>query len=231
MSASGAGLAVFYDDAGEEVAIIGHATGSNQPTIRIMDKGIDKVGIGTSKGDGLIQVGNDVQSRVQLVGGEDASVSVMNAAGQQAARVFKTKSGSGAMDINTSGKTRVELGISGAGDAGLIKLYSNTTQAQTILHGDAGLQQRNASGQPVLQLGVDDNGQGYARTANRAGTYVSKISVASDGSGGRVEVSQGGDVKVLMGVLENGKGDVCANGDPGKQVCMSGLAVKSLIRY
>lgn len=25
--------------------------------------------------------------------------------------------------------------------------------------------------------------------------------------------------------------DVCANGDPGKQVCLSGLAVKSLIRY
>ena len=60
---------------------------------------------------------------------------------------------------------------------------------------------------------------------------MSKLSVATDGPSGRVEVSSGGDIKVLMGVLEGGKGDVCAHGDPGKQVCMSGLAVKSLIRY
>lgn len=91
MSASGAGLGIFHDDAGQEVAIIGHSTGSQQPTIRVMDKGIDKAGIGISKGDGIIQVGNDVDSRIQLVSGEDASVSVLNASGQVAARVFKSK--------------------------------------------------------------------------------------------------------------------------------------------
>lgn len=229
MSASGAGLGIFYDDAGQEVAIIGHARGSDQPTIRVMDKGIDKVGIGISKGDGLIQVGNDVDSRLQLVSGEDASVSVLNAAGQVAARVFKTKGGYGAMDINKSGKVRVELGISGAGDAGLLTLYSNTTQARTVLHGDYGIRQTSAQGQPAFQAGVDDSGLGYAMAANRAGAFVSKIS--SDGSGGRVEVSAGGDIMVLMGIKENGKGDVCASGAPGKQVCLSGLAIKSLIPY
>jgi hypothetical protein len=67
--------------------------------------------------------------------------------------------------------------------------------------------------------------------AQAAGSFMSKLSVATDGPSGRVEVSSGGDIKVLISVLTNGKGDVCANGDPGKQVCMSGLAIKSLIRY
>jgi hypothetical protein len=46
-----------------------------------------------------------------------------------------------------------------------------------------------------------------------------------------VEVSAGSEVKVLMGVLDNGKGDVCANGAAGKQACMSGLAIKALMPY
>jgi len=44
---------------------------------------------------------------------------------------------------------------------------------------------------------------------------LSKISVATDGSSGRVEVSAGGEVKALMGIKLNGKGDVCANGEKG----------------
>jgi hypothetical protein len=55
--------------------------------------------------------------------------------------------------------------------------------------------------------------------------------VASNGSSGRVEVSGAGEIKVLMGMLDSGKGDVCANGSPGKQVCISGLAVKTLTPY
>jgi hypothetical protein len=220
MSASGAGLGIFCDDAGQEVAIIGHASGSQQPTIRVMEKGIEKVGIGLSKGDGLIQVGNDVDSRIQLVSGEDAGMSVLNASGQVAARVFKTKGGDGAMDINKSGKIRVALGISGAGEAGLLTLYSDTTKAQTVIHGDAGLQQKNAQGQPVAQLSVDDNGHGSVMVASRTGTVMSKLAIAVDGSSGRVEVSSGGEVKALMGILQNGKGDVCANGDKGS-ACLS----------
>ncbi|HVS81810.1 MAG TPA: hypothetical protein VHE60_08745 [Pyrinomonadaceae bacterium] len=156
---------------------------------------------------------------------------VFNNDGTIAAEILGTQAGNGQMRINKAGATRVSLGIAVKGDAGTISLFSNTTQAQTILHGDVGIQQKNAQGLPVAQLGVDDNGQGYAMAANRSGTFMSKLSVAADGSSGRVEVSQGGDIKVLMGVLENGKGDVCAHGDPGKQVCLSGLAVKSLIRY
>src|SRR2546426_2580693 len=135
-----------------------------------------------------------------------------------AAEIFATSTGEGAMDINKGGKARIELGISKAGEAGLIQLYSNTTKAQTILHGDVGIQQKNAQGNPVFQAGADDHDNGYAMAANRAGNFLSKISVESDGSSGRVEVSAGGEVKVLMGVLGNGKGDVCATGDPGKQV-------------
>ncbi len=225
MSASGAGLGIFFDDKGQEVAIIGHASGSELPTIRVMDKGIDKVGLGISKGDGLVQVGNDVDDRIQIVSGVDAKVSIMNKSGQVAASVFKTAGGDGAMDINTGGKIRVALGISGAGEAGLLTLFSNTTKAQTVLHGDAGLQHKNAQGLPVAQLSVDDNGHGSVMVASRMGTFMSKLSIATDGSSGRVEVSAGGEVKALMGILSNGKGDVCANGDKGS-ACLSQVNLK-----
>jgi hypothetical protein len=162
-------------------------------------------------------------------GGGGAAFIFTNA-GIPAAEMLATQSGNGQLRIMHNGATKISLGISTASDAGSILLFSNS-QAETIIHGGVGIQQKNAQGQPVAQLGADDNGQGYAMAANRAGTYLSKISVAADGSSGRVEVSQGSDIKVLMGVLENGKGDVCAHGDPGKQVCLSGLAVKSLIRY
>jgi hypothetical protein len=78
---------------------------------------------------------------------------------------------------------------------------------------------------------VDDNSNGYVMAANRGGTFLSKLGVASNGSSGRVEISGGGEVKVLMGMLDNGKGDLCATGSPGKQICMSGLAVKTLTPY
>ncbi len=156
---------------------------------------------------------------------------VFNSAGQPAGEILATQDGNGQIKVNKGGTTRVQLGISTAADAGSIVLSSNNTQAKTILHGVVGIQVQNASGQPVFQAGRDDNGQGYAMAANNAGSFMSKLSVAADGSSGRVEVSSGGEVKVLMSVLTNGKGDVCANGDPGKQVCMSGLAIKSLIRY
>src|SRR5947208_7086577 len=55
MNASGAGVGIFYDETGEEVAIIGQAKGVG-PTIRGMDEGIDKVGMGTNQtGDGFIR--------------------------------------------------------------------------------------------------------------------------------------------------------------------------------
>lgn len=150
---------------------------------------------------------------------------------QSAVEIFANSSGDGAMDINKSGKARVELGISGAGDAGLIRLFSNTSKAQTVLHGDVGIRQTNAQGNPVFQAGPDDNSNGYAMVANRAGNFISKISTSSDGSSGRVEVSAGGEVKVLMGILANDKGDVCAAGEGHKQVCLSGLALKTLTPY
>jgi hypothetical protein len=221
MSASGAGLGIFYDETGEEVAIIGQAKGNGLPAIRVLDKGIDKVGIGTSQtGDGFIRVGNKVDSRVQLVGGEDASVEIFTPNGNLVSRMFKTKSGEGAIDIAKGGKPRVELGIAEAGDCGIITLYSNTTQARTILLGDYGIRQTNAQGQPAFQAGVDDSGLGYAMAANRAGAFVSKIS--SDGSVGRVEVSTGGEVRALMSIKLNGKGDVYANGDKGT-LCLSNI--------
>jgi len=231
MSASGAGLGIFYDDAGQEVAIIGHANGSQQPTIRVMDKGIDKVGIGISKGDGLIQVGNDVDSKVQLVSGENADVHISTAEGQLVTRMFKTKSGDGAMDINKGGKPRVELGIAEKGDCGIITLYSNTTQARTILLGDYGMRQTSAQGQPAFQAGVDDRGVGYAMAAGRSGKFLSRLTTDDNGMTGRVEVMGSDEIKVLMGVKENDKGDICATGAPGKQVCLSILAAKSLIPY
>ncbi len=156
---------------------------------------------------------------------------VFNNAGQPADEILATTAGNGQIKVNKGGTTRVQLGISTAADAGSIILSSNSSQAKTILHGVVGIRVENASGQPVFQAGRDDNGQGYAMAANSAGSFMSKLSVAADGSSGRMEVSQGGEIKVLMSVLTNGKGDVCANGDPGKQVCMSGLAIKSLIRY
>jgi len=221
MSASGAGLGIFYDETGEEVAIIGQAKGSGLPTIRVLDKGIDKVGIGINQtGDGFIQVGNKVDSRVQLSGGEDASVGIFTPNNYLVSRMFKTKSGEGAIDIAKGGKPRVELGIAEAGDCGIITLWSNTTQARTTLLGDYGIRQTNGQGQPAFQAGVDDSGLGYAMAANRAGAFVSKIS--SDGSVGRVEVSAGGEVKALMSIKLNGKGDVCANGDKGT-LCLSNI--------
>lgn len=161
-------------------------------------------------------------------GGGDALV--FNNTGVPAAEIRSTtQAGAGEIRIMDGGKTKVSLGSTST-EAGSIYLFSKT-QAVTIINGDAGIRQTNAQRQPVAQLGVDDNGQGYAMVANRSGTFLSKISVETDGSSGRVEVSSGGDVKALMGVLTNGKGDVCANGDPGKQVCLSGLAAKSFIRY
>ena len=57
------------------------------------------------------------------------------------------------------------------------------------------------------------------------------MAVAGDGSGGRISVSVPNEIRVLMGILENGKGDVCANGAPGRQACLSGLAVKTLTPF
>ena len=150
-------------------------------------------------------------------GGGDAIF--FNNAGVPAAEIRSTtKAGTGEIRIMDGADTKISLGITAA-DAGSIYLFSKS-QAVTIINGGAGIRQTNAQRQPVAQLGVDDNGQGYAMVANRAGTFLSKISVAAGGSSGRVEVSSGGDIKVLMGVLENGKGDVCANGEKGS-ACLS----------
>lgn len=155
---------------------------------------------------------------------------VFNNDGTIAAEILGTQAGNGQLRINKAGATRVSLGIAVKGDAGNMVLFSNTTQAQTILHGEYGIRQTNAQGQPVAQLYVDDNGQGSVLALNRAGVGMAKLSVAADGSSGLVEVSQGGEIKATMGVKEGGKGDLCVEGRKGL-VCLSGVAIKSFIPW
>src|SRR6266571_3492841 len=162
---------------------------------------------------------------------EGGHVLLFTSDGTPAAELLATKDGNGQIKVNRGGATRIQLGISKVGDAGNIVLSSNTTQAQTILHGDVGIRQTNAQGQPAFQAGVDDRGVGYAMAAGRSGKFLSRLTTDDNGMTGRVEVMGSDEVKVLMGVKENGKGDVCANGAPGKQVCFSGLAIKTLTPF
>src|SRR5258705_7270371 len=52
MSASGAGLALFYDDAGQETAIVGRATGSDKPEFQVVRKGVLVAGLGAWENGG-----------------------------------------------------------------------------------------------------------------------------------------------------------------------------------
>lgn len=212
MSASGAGLGLFFDESGQEAAIVGRAAGADKPTFQVVSKGVLQAGLGMSDTGGGYSV-------------------VYGKTGVPAAEMRAGTSGNfGVMRVMSQGATRIELGIANQTEAGSMSLFSKS-KAQTILVGDAGIRQTSSLGQPAAQFGADDNGQGYFMAANRAGSFLSKLSVASNGSSGRVEVSAGSEVKVLMGVLDNGKGDVCASGAPGKQACMSGLAIKALMPY
>jgi len=206
MGGSGAGIAVFYDLAGDEYAVI--AKQAEKPIFQALQHGILKAGMGVGGGgNGRIVVGGEGEPSVTLLGGKEGGVYVSNAAGNHV----------------------VELDIAKANSAGHIRLSSNT-QAQTILNGEFGIRQTNAQGQPVAQLYVDDNGQGSMLALNRAGVGMAKVSVAADGSSGLVEVSQGGEIKATMGVKEGGKGDLCVEGRKGL-VCLSGVAIKSLIPW
>src|SRR5262245_36305797 len=49
MSASGAGLGLFYDDTGQEAAVIGTATGSDKPAFQVVRKGILLAGLGAGE--------------------------------------------------------------------------------------------------------------------------------------------------------------------------------------
>jgi hypothetical protein len=212
MSASGAGLALFYDDTGEETAIIGRATGSDKPDFQVVRKGVLVAGLGAWENGGGVLALYDKTGVLSASIGTAAS------------------SGAGVMRVFNKGTPRIELGVAKGSESGSMSLFSKS-KAETILVGDAGIRQTNAQGNPAAQFGVDDNSNGYVMAANPGGLFLSKLGVASNGSSGRVEVSGGGEIKVLMGVLDNGKGDLCATGSPGKQACISGLAVKTLTPY
>lgn len=162
--------------------------------------------------------------------GGGAAVYVFNKDNLPIAEISATAIGNGQVSVKTKeGTERVGLGIAVNG-AGLL-LLNSAGQAATQLNGAFGARQTNAQGQPAAQWGVDDLNKGYFMAAGRTGKFLSRLTTDEGGATGRVEVMGNDEVKVLMGVKENGKGDVCANGAPGKQVCFSGLALKSLIPY
>ncbi len=212
MSASGAGLALFYDETGQETAIVGRATGSDRPEFQVVRKGVLVAGLGAwENGGGHLSI-------YDITGVLEATLGAASSGGAGVMRVF------------SKGTPRIELGVATGSDSGSMSVYGKG-KAETIIVGDAGVRQTNAQGLPAAQFGVDDNNNGYVMAANPGGTFLSRLGVASNGSSGRVEVSGAGEIKVLMGVLDSGKGDVCANGSPGKQVCISGLAIKTLTPY
>jgi hypothetical protein len=212
MSASGAGLGLFFDEAGEEAAVVGKASGSDKPAFQVVRKGVMVAGLGAWENGG-------------------GGLSLYSATGVLAADIGASRSGdAGLVRVLSNGTRRIEMGVANQSESGSMSLFSKT-KAETIIVGDAGVRQTNAQGLPAAQFGVDDNSNGYVMAANRGGTFLSRLGVASSGSSGRVEVSGGGEIKVLMGMLDNGKGDLCATGSPGKQVCLSGLAVKTMTPY
>ncbi len=212
MSASGAGLGLFYDETGQETAIVGRATGSDKPDFQVVRKGVLVAGLGAWENGG---------GHLSIYDGTGVLEATLGASGA---------GGAGVMRVFSKGTPRIEMGIANVSDAGSMSLFSQT-KAETIIVGNAGVRQTNAQGNPAAQFGVDDNNNGYVMAANPGGTFLSRLGLATDGSSGRVEVSGGGEVKVLMAIRENGKGDVCANGAPGKQVCLSGLAIKTLTPF
>jgi hypothetical protein len=212
MSASGAGLGLFYDETGQETAIVGRATGSDKPEFQVIRKGVLVAGLGAwENGGGHLSIYDGTGVLEATLGSSAAG-------------------GAGVLRVFSKGTPRIEMGIANVSDAGSMSLFSKT-RAETIIVGDAGVRQVNAQGNPAAQFGVDDNSNGYVMAANPGGKFVSRLGVAANGSSGRMEVSGGGEVLVLMGVKEDGKGDVCATGSPGKQVCLSGLAIKTLTPY
>jgi len=212
MSASGAGLALFYDDAGEETAIVGRASGSDKPDFQVVRKGVLVAGLGAWEN------GGGVLALYDKTGVLSASIGTA------------ATSGAGVMRVFSKGAPRIELGVAKDRDAGSMSVYG-TGKAETLIVGDVGIRQKNQQGLPAAQFGVDDKSNGYFMAANPGGTFLSRLGLASNGSSGRVEVLSGGEVTVLMAVRENGKGDVCANGSPGKQICLSGLAIKTLTPF
>jgi hypothetical protein len=212
MSASGAGLALFYDDAGEETAIVGRARGSDKPEFQVVRKGVLVAGLGAWENGG-------------------GTLDLYDSTGVPTASIGTARSAAaGLMRVLTKGTKRIELGVAKDRDSGSLSVYG-TGKAETLIVGDVGIRQKNQQGLPAAQFGVDDSNNGYVMAANPAGTFLSRLTTSTDGSGGRIEVSGGGEVKVLMAIRENGKGDVCANGSPGKQVCLSGLAIKTLTPF
>jgi len=211
MSASGAGVALFYDDTGQETAIVGRATGSDKPDFQVIRKGVLVAGLGAPDTGG-------------------GALSVYDGTGVLAADVSARSGAAGLMRVMSKGKPRVELGVAEKLEAGSVSVYGSG-KTETKIVGEVGVRQTNAQGLPAAQFGVDDHNNGYVMAANPGGTFLARLGLADDGSGGRVEVLVPGETKVLMGVLVNGKGDVCATGAPNKQVCMSGLALKTLTPY
>jgi hypothetical protein len=212
MSASGAGLGLFFDDTGQEAAIIGTASGSEKPAFQVVRKGVMVAGLGAwENGSGVLALYDNTGV---------LSASIGTAASSSA----------GVMRVFSKGAPRIELGVAKGSESGSMSVYGKG-KAETIIVGDVGIRQTNPQGLPSAQFGVDDNNNGYVMAANPGGTFLSRLGLASDGSSGRVEVSGGGEIKVLMAIRDNGKGDVCANGSPGKQVCLSGLAIKTLTPF
>jgi len=149
------------------------------------------------------------------------------------AAAIGAKPGTPTIQLLKGGNYRGGLGVAQGGN-GLLELLGKTgvSENQRVhIIGAQGLIVYNYAGKEVASVGMDDHSQGYAVVNNGTGVHMASLAVAQDGSGGRVSVLKPGSITVLMGVLENGKGDVCANGAPNRQVCLSGLALKNFIPY
>jgi hypothetical protein len=140
------------------------------------------------------------------------------------------KPGTPAIQLLKNGIFKGGMGVAQGGNA-LLELLGTSEKQRVLVVGSQGLTVTNNLGNDAASIGVDVQNQGYALVKNRAGAEMAALAVAGDSSGGRVTVSKPGAVTVLMGILDSGKGDVCANGAPPRQVCMSGLAVKTLTPY
>jgi len=166
--------------------------------------------------------------RVQMSASGDGAAILYDDAGSECAIIGHSPQ-KPLFQVWKNGVLRGGMGYSGAGN-GLLVL-DGPGQSSTQVVGGGGFYLNNAEGQDVATIAFDAGSNGFAQVMNRAGAVMSEMAVAGTGSSGRVSVSVPGEIRVLMGVLENGKGDVCANGAGGRQACLSGLAAKALTPY
>lgn len=152
---------------------------------------------------------------------------VFDAGGDVDAAVGSGK-GVAAFRAISKGNARLSMGVSQKGD-GLIRLAGPASRY--IQLESEGVFVANDAGQTVVRLGIDGSGHGHVNVLNRAGQEMASLAADPSGGGGRVSVSTQSAIVGLMGTLVNGKGEVCVNGAPGKQVCMTGLALKTFTPF